>query len=204
MRISELSRETGVPVATIKFYLREHLLPEGTKTSSTQAQYGEEHVSRLRMVRALIGPGGLTLNAVRRALAAIDDPPERPYDLIVAAGSAVSPPSAGADHTEAHALLAAWGVDPATDDCSTHDDLAVALQGLDAAGFTLVEGALEHYRAHMSEIARFEIDRVPTTSAAEAVRYVVLGTVLVEPVLLALRRLAHRELTQQRFGEAGA
>ncbi len=57
MRISELSRTTGVPIATIKFYLREHLLPEGTRTSATQAQYGEEHVSRLRLVRALIGPG---------------------------------------------------------------------------------------------------------------------------------------------------
>ena len=162
MRISELSRETGVPVATIKFYLREHLLPEGVRTSATQAQYGEEHVARLRLVRALIGPGGLSLNAARRALAAIDDPPERPYDLIVAAGSAVSPPSEGADHTDVHALLARWGVDPATDDCSTHDDLAVALQGLDAAGFQLLEGALELYREQMSAIARFEIDRVPT------------------------------------------
>jgi DNA-binding transcriptional MerR regulator len=204
MRISELSARSDVAVATIKFYLREGLLPEGVRTSATQAQYGDEHVARLRLIRALIGPGGLSLAAARRALAAIDDPPERPYDLIVAAGSAVSPPSQGADHTPVHALLAEWGVDPATDDCSTHDDLAVALQGLDAAGFELLEGALEHYREHMSAIARFEIDRVPTDSATEAVRYVVLGTVLVEPVLLALRRLAHRELTQQRFGGPGA
>ena len=29
MRISELSRESGVPVATIKFYLRERLLHDG-------------------------------------------------------------------------------------------------------------------------------------------------------------------------------
>ena len=34
---------------------------------------------------------------------------------------------------------------------------------------------------------------MPTESAAAAVRYVVLGTVLVEPVLLALRRLAQQE-----------
>lgn len=204
MRISELSARSGVAVATVKFYLREGLLPEGVRTSATQAQYGDEHVARLRLIRALIGPGGLSLAAVRRALAAIDDPPERPYDLIVAAGSAVSPPSQGADHTQVHALLAAWGVDPATDDCSTHDDLAVALQGLDAAGFELIEGALQQYREQMSAVARWEIDRVPTDSATEAVRYVVLGTVLVEPVLLALRRLAHRELTQQRFGRPGA
>ena len=65
MRISELSRESGVPVATIKFYLRERLLPDGVLTSATQAQYDETHVARLRLVRALIGPGGLSIAAAR-------------------------------------------------------------------------------------------------------------------------------------------
>ena len=51
MRISELSSQTGVPVATIKFYLREKLLQEGIRTSATQAQYNESHVARLRLIR---------------------------------------------------------------------------------------------------------------------------------------------------------
>jgi hypothetical protein len=32
------------------------------------------------------------------------------------------------------------------------------------------------------------------------VRYVVLGTVLVEPLILALRRLADQEASARRFG----
>jgi len=32
------------------------------------------------------------------------------------------------------------------------------------------------------------------------VRYVVLGTVLVEPLLLALRRLAQQSASHERFG----
>ncbi|GMA88788.1 hypothetical protein GCM10025868_40380 [Angustibacter aerolatus] len=47
-----------MPVATVKYYLREGLLPPGTPTSRTQAQYDEEHVRRLRLVRALLDVGG--------------------------------------------------------------------------------------------------------------------------------------------------
>ena len=75
MRISELSRESGVPVATIKFYLRERLLPDGVLTSATQAQYDETHVARLGLVRALIGAGGLSIAAARSRDQAIEDPP---------------------------------------------------------------------------------------------------------------------------------
>ena len=41
---------------------------------------------------------------------------------------------------------------------------------------------------------------MPTESAAEAVRYVVLGTVLPEPLMLALRRMAQQEASARRFG----
>jgi DNA-binding transcriptional MerR regulator len=44
MRISELSSHTEIPVATIKFYLRENLLHEGVRTAATQAQYDQSHV----------------------------------------------------------------------------------------------------------------------------------------------------------------
>ena len=37
MRISQLSGEAGIPVATIKYYLREGLLHDGLLTSATQA-----------------------------------------------------------------------------------------------------------------------------------------------------------------------
>ena len=41
MRIAELSQKTGVPVPTIKYYLREGLLPEPVKTSRNMAYYPE-------------------------------------------------------------------------------------------------------------------------------------------------------------------
>ena len=38
MRISELSSVTGVPVPTIKYYIREGLLPRGERTAANQAR----------------------------------------------------------------------------------------------------------------------------------------------------------------------
>src|SRR6478752_4591497 len=65
MRISELAGATGVTVPTIKYYLREGLLSEGARTSATQAEYGEDHVRRLRVVRALI-ESGVTVAETRK------------------------------------------------------------------------------------------------------------------------------------------
>jgi hypothetical protein len=81
--------------------------------------------------------------------------------------------------------------------CAAVDD---ALRALDEAGFELPAGALEFYLDQMRQIAQFEIDNVPTDSPTAAVRYVVLGTVLIEPLLLALRRLAEQEASARRFG----
>jgi DNA-binding transcriptional MerR regulator len=200
MRISELSRESGVPVATIKFYLREGLLHDGVLTSATQAQYDETHVARLRLVRALIGPGGLSLAAARSLVQAIEDPPSSVHDLLGVAAMAVGRPAAQHDHSRVHDLMRAWGWRVDDKDCETHAALEDALQALDAAGFDLAEGALEVYVQHMRAIAEFEIAAVPTESAAAAVRYVVLGTVLIEPLILNLRRMAQQEESARRFG----
>jgi DNA-binding transcriptional MerR regulator len=171
MRISELSSQTGVPIATIKFYLREKLLPVGIRTSATQAQYDESHVARLRLIRALLGPAGLSVAAAQQVILAIEEPPESLYELLGIAAAAVAGPNV--------------------------DD---ALQALDEAGFELPEGALDVYLDHMRQIAQFEIDNLPTDSPTAAVRYVVLGTVLIEPLILALRRQAEQEASARRFG----
>jgi DNA-binding transcriptional MerR regulator len=199
MRISELARAADVPVATVKFYLREGLLPEGELTSATQARYGEAHLERLRLIRALTGPGGLSLAAARRVVDAIDHPPEGVHDLLGVATAAVGQTVPPRDHAAVHALLTSWGWQVQEKDCASHDELAAELAALDDAGFQLPDGALDAYGRHMAEIATMEVAAVPTETVAAAVRYVVLGTVLVEPLLLTLRRMAHQELSARRF-----
>lgn len=74
LAISELSKATGVPLATVKYSLREGLLPAGRATGATQAQYDESHVIRLRLARSLVQVGGLSVAAARDVLAALDTP----------------------------------------------------------------------------------------------------------------------------------
>ena len=204
MRISELAQHSGVSVATIKYYLREGLLPEGQRTSATQAQYDVGHEARLRLIRALIGTAGLSIAEVRRVLAAIDEPPESLHNLLGVAADVVSGPvGRRPDHERVHELMRQWDWPVAEMDCPSHEALAAALDALDEADFVLPDGALEVYRDHMEQIATFELSTVPTDSPTAAVRYVVLGTVLPEPLLLALRRLAQQAASARRFGGAG-
>jgi DNA-binding transcriptional MerR regulator len=74
LRISELARRAGMPIPTVKFYLREGLLPPGTPTARNQARYDECHLDRLRMIRALTTVGGLEIGAVRGLLVVLEDP----------------------------------------------------------------------------------------------------------------------------------
>jgi len=72
MRIRELSAYTGVPIATIKFYLRIGLLMPGRLSSRNQAWYSEDHVRRLRLIRVLLDVSGLRLAKLGELLAIVD------------------------------------------------------------------------------------------------------------------------------------
>jgi DNA-binding transcriptional MerR regulator len=201
MRISELSAQTGIPVATIKFYLREKLLQDGVRTSATQAQYDESHVARLRLIRALLGPAGLSIAAAHGVIQAIEEPPESMHDLLGVATAAVTRPNVGTGELpRVNELMRQWGRQVEHKDYPTYAALEDALRGLDEAGFQLPEGAIDFYMAHARQIAEYEIDGIPTDSQTAAVRYAVLGTILIEPLLLALRRLAQMEASARRFG----
>lgn len=202
MRMSQLSTESGVPVATIKFYLREHLLHDGLLTSATQAHYDETHLARLRLIKALLGPGGLSIAATRRVLAAIETPPSSIHDLLGAAHEAVTEvDTEPVDLTRTQGLMERWGWDVNPEDCRTQETLARALAALDAADFSMSDELLDGYAQAMQAVAEGEVASVPTVSAAAAVRYVVLGTVLMEPVLLALRRMAQEQASARRFAD---
>lgn len=200
MRISELSTTSGVPVATIKYYLREKLLPEGERTSPTQASYGAAHVQRLGVIRALVD-AGVGIAGVRKVVGVLEEPPENPYDLLGAANAAVTPAvAADVDLTAATALLERMG--GSSDKCFPDQIAAVAqaLAALDRAGFTVPDRVMDSYLTHLSAIAEAELAATPDTSIEDAVRYVVLGTALVEPLILALRRVAEQVAASRRFG----
>src|SRR5450755_4314449 len=195
MRISDLARSTGVSLATVKYYLREGLLPPGRATAATQAEYDQRHVDRLQLIRALVDVGGLSLTAVRSVLTVIDAGPTQPAFAVATAHEAIGPaPGPGAPAPQ-RALAAlrelGWRVDRRS---AAVRQLEAALEAVEQVGIPANPERLRAYAQAALTAAAVDVASVPSDSAADAVAHVVLGTVLYEPVLLALRRLAQQHL----------
>lgn len=222
MRISELSRRSGVPVATIKYYRREGLLPEGRALNPTAVEYGEEHIQRLRLIRSLIQLGGLSVARTREVLDAVD----RPLDAFETLGvihHALPVPSAetngrsGADNKDdleaesaadeavpggaaarVEALIEnmGWRISVASPHRPALAESLAALSrlGTDYTANDLIPYARLATSSADLDFAQFEgiEDRI-----ALAERAVVL-TVLFEPVVRLLRRLAQEDANHRR------
>jgi DNA-binding transcriptional MerR regulator len=203
--MSELSRRSGVPVPTIKYYLREGLLAPGEAVGATRAAYDESHVRRLRLVRALVGIAGLGLDRVREVLAAVDD---EEADLMEAVGSAhmqLSSPPESPPSEESLARVAdlvrrrRWRT---AVDGRHAVALAAALDTAAAAGQPMSDATLEVYAQAAADVARRDLSSTPRRDPEAATTYAVIGTVVNEPVLVQLRRMAHEHHGRTRTARA--
>jgi DNA-binding transcriptional MerR regulator len=199
MRISELAATTGVPVHTVKYYLREGLLMPGEATSRTRAEYGPEHVERVRLVRALVEHGGVGIAGVHSILAALAAPPPSRHELLGVAHSAL--PTAGDEgpvSEEVAALVADLGWKVSACAAATRA-LTAAITAARAAGVPLSAESLRRYAEAMAGVAGVDVDMaLSAKDPADAMHRVVLGTVMLDPVLVALRRMAQEAVSAER------
>ncbi|MFD7326035.1 MerR family transcriptional regulator [Streptomyces sp. NPDC059875] len=207
MRIGELSRRTGVSVPTIKYYVREGLLPAGQLTSPNQASYDETHERRLRLIRALLDVGGLSVAGIREVLAAIEDRERPVHKMLGTAANRVVPryseePGEGvaAARKVVAELIArrGWHVyesNPAA------EALAIALAALTEVGHGHFTQVLDAYAGAAEQVAQADLEYVARNVEREdLVESVVVGTVLGDAVFGALRRLAHVDASGRVFG----
>ncbi|MFX4273085.1 MerR family transcriptional regulator [Propionibacteriaceae bacterium Y1685] len=195
MQMSELAAESGVPVPTIKFYLREGLLSAGRRISATRASYDQRHVRRLRLIRALVDSAELSLERVRTVIAAVDDPPDDLLDLlgtVTGDGGARATPRA-----DAVAAQQGWTLPPG---CPQLGELEDALTAVESSGFVPPEEIVPLMCRVADELAEAEVAGIPQDSAEAATEYVLVGSTLMGPVLLALRSLGHVHHSLGRFG----
>jgi DNA-binding transcriptional MerR regulator len=208
MRIGELSRRSGVAIPTIKFYLREGLLPPGEATAANQADYGDGHLVRLRLVRALVDVGGVSVAAARAVIEALASPEISPHDLLGAAHHAVTPArvpdrsgaSWAAARDRAAQLVAdrGWMVAP---DGAALDQLADALAAMESVQATELIDGIAEYADTAQRLAAFEVRQVVARSdPASRMELVVVGTVLGESLFAALRLLAHEHESAVALG----
>jgi DNA-binding transcriptional MerR regulator len=206
MWISELSRRTVVPVATIKYYLREGLLPHGEAVGATRARYDETHERRLRLIRALVQAGGLSLSRVRGVLAAVDEEWREMHQVLGAAHGALLPQAPvgspeSKDRVDRLIADQGWRVHECSPDRAL---LAGALDALEEVGYRLDDKLLQTYAEAAQLIGDAEVANLPAEDRAEAVEKVIVVTSLGGPVVLALRRLAQQSASAHRYGTGTA
>lgn len=204
MRMAELSRESGLPVATIKFYLREGLLPAGERTSPNQARYSDEHLRRLRLIRALIDVGGLSVASARAVLDAME---EGPLCALATAQDAMVAPSGTEDAWSrerydelVHRL--GWEVDPDSAAAQHLRDLLVTARNAGGIDFVADWSA---YAEQADALARHDLAWIAGQPDLEGtISGAVVGTVLGAAYFNALRMLAHQHYSLQRWPHASS
>lgn len=224
-RVGELARRSGVAIGTIKFYLREGLLPHGEPTAKTQALYTTDHLRRLRIIRVLSDIGGLTLAQIRAVIDVIDDDALEPGDLsqmvsyALAASGGV--PARRGKTEERDRLAARADARAATDafidaiglvvdeHSPARDQLGDAYAALVALGLDVHPIVFTEHARLAYELAQFEIgtlgagfDDADTASERQAVDEVVVGTVVFGAAFAALRALAHEHEARRRLANA--
>ncbi len=201
MRLAELSSRSGLPTPTIKYYLRVGLLAPGLTESSTWARYDEDHLRRLRLVRALTDVAGLSLDDVRRVVQAVDSSGSKHQTRGAAQWPLSAPPVedpsiASLDRVDSLLTRHGWELDP---DSPHRRTLAAALDTLEELAFPASDEVLDAYAEALEPVAEVEVQRVATETDPMAVaERIVVGTLLYEPVLLTLRRMAHEAVSARR------
>jgi DNA-binding transcriptional MerR regulator len=209
MRVKELSVRSGVSVPTIKYYLREGLLPHGELSSPNQASYGETHVRRLRLIRALVDVGGMSITAVRQVLTAADAPDETVSRVLYAAQESISAEPTlphddlweEADRTVAELVeRRGWQVKPESRAWQTVVAVLVSAWQL---GHGVWTRTLDSYADACERIAAVDLDYIAGIDGMdEMLEAVVVGTALGDTLVTALRRLAHQSESTRRLRAA--
>ncbi|HEY7225037.1 MAG TPA: MerR family transcriptional regulator [Micromonosporaceae bacterium] len=208
MRIAELSRRSGVSAPTIKFYVREGLLPAGERTSHNQVRYSDTHLHRLRLVRALIDVGGLSIAATKAALAEIETPGRPLHGVlgVVHRSLAREHPALPEEQLAAAqrdidqlAQRRGWRL---TGESPALRNAVDALATMRQLGLDDLAGILDEYAAAAEQIAAAELDlTVQRAQQGDDVlaEKTAIGIVVGGALVLSLLGLAQEDASARRF-----
>jgi DNA-binding transcriptional MerR regulator len=203
--VSELADRADVPVATVKYYLREGLLPPGASIAPRRAEYDESHLRRLRILRLLREVGGVPVSSLRVVTDALDDedlPIHAVMDLtadVISAG-----PEPGAQDAASLAIVdevidtIGWhGVRPESVDRLRLASLVATLNG--PGPLVASADVLRYYAGVADQVARTEVHHIDySRDRAELLEEMITGSVLFGQIFGLLRQMGqehhHRQL----------
>jgi DNA-binding transcriptional MerR regulator len=180
IKISELARRSGVPIATLKHYLREGLIQPARKTGRTMSWYDAEVATRVRAIKRLQRDQFLPLELIRQA---VDDAAAAPDDLAAAEAIAAVLEEHTTTRSRTRAELIERGVSERE------------LVWLAAAKLAVPSGADQSYRGDDLSLLVTLGDARRAGLSAEMLPFAILGE-----YLQALRGLVDVELRMFRAG----
>ena len=214
LRIGELAAAAGVSVATIKYYIREGLLPPPpVKTSRTMAYYDAAYLERLKLIRRLREDSYFPLKVIKAILAEWADGPLAPGEAAALARlgprllARLTPIADGTTRAELRreyglseaelATLEETGLLGEDDGSITRDDVELleALHRAEQAGLTRdrfpVEG-VGSYVELLGELARREVRRfthqLHTFDESQILEIAERALHVTEPIVTLIRR----------------
>ncbi|MEO5744111.1 MAG: MerR family transcriptional regulator [Terracoccus sp.] len=211
MRVSELADRTGVTIASVKYYIRIGLLHPGVAQSATRAEYDESHVERVRLVRTLVDVGGLSIERISEVVAALDNPPASRHELLGTAHEVLRdrdrrPVSVSARKLVDHLVPACLTSDPDSPSEGRSPatlTLDQAITVAESSGWPITAETLTAWAEAMRTVAQIDVVAdLAEVSPAEALKYVIVGNVLTDPILIALRRVAQERISAERLSAA--
>lgn len=228
MKMRELEQRSGVGRETIRYYIRTGLLPEPARPKPNVADYSDEHVRRLGVIKRLQAETYLPLSFIKQVL---DRPtsgeiaPLPGLDAMLAASLGVASANGGAPLAEAAAeagltlaeleVLARDGVIAVTDGALAPLDLAIAKAWgrVKAAGYSPEAGFFAEdaqiYVEALEPLARREIERfygrlTGSGTIDDAARLGQAGVELINELIALLRTRILLRLVAEMNARAGS
>ena len=196
-RASLLSRPTNT----------QGLVPDGARRNATQVDYEERHVQRLRLIRALLEVGGLSMAATKEVLRTLDEVDTPLAETFEAAQTALAGrrPSGGGSalltgaraRVQQLARSRGWCI---SEENPGLDVAAGALEGMLAINHEPSQEYLNTYADAAQAAAHADLHALSLLSSPDQIaELMVVGTVLGDPLFAGLRRLAQQDATKEIF-----
>lgn len=189
-------------MATVKYYLREGLLPPGVTTAPRRAEYDESHVRRLRILRLLREIGGAPVSALQAIIDAVDDASLPMHEVLCRISDALSPPLTVDESDHAYgrdagqmvdAVIASVGWSGVRPNASDRVRLAGLIQLVTDEELLTIDDEIISYYAHIADaLCRTEIALIDTSKdRAGVLEDMIAGEAAFGEVLALLRRMGH-------------
>ncbi|MHA7172106.1 MerR family transcriptional regulator [Arthrobacter monumenti] len=200
VQLKELSRRSGISAASIKFYLREDLLPAGESRHPTLAEYADAHLVRLELITALRKVVGLSIGQIKTLVSVIDDPEVSFLDLLGKTQSLVL----GYDlsETREHPLTSAVinGEDWPDVPSDARNALNAHLSQMEALGITVSRDVVEGYAEAVDRVAQQDVGFVTEGGSRDsAVLTVAVGVHEYSRLLVRMLALAQTSESIRKY-----